>query len=272
VRLTALIGNPQGLNPVRVVWRTCIPELREAVSPCLDEKYLRDPEGLEKHPDVIVLGEGERIEVTIPTLVGPLLQSLIDRARSKPEYACSPYVSLPVLITVSGGDQVQRAFKRVRLAPYRALDKVYPPSKYVRNLNPVIQGLRRNPTHRSECYGGDRMSQFCQSDADCAGAVCSHGLCASPIPHEEQIICSHMGDGSSQIFNECNADGTTRRYYEAMRYQWYATGGSLRQAEDSSDAPSGRRVRFVPPDGPYTLWLIVRDGRGGEHWMRRDVP
>ena len=29
---------------------------------------------------------------------------------------------------------------------------------------------------------------------------------------------------------------------------------------------------FEPPDGPFTIWTILRDGRGGEAWLVREVP
>jgi hypothetical protein len=33
----------------------------------------------------------------------------------------------------------------------------------------------------------------------------------------------------------------------------------------------GSHLDFVAPPGPFTLWLILRDGRGGDAWKPFDV-
>lgn len=72
--------------------------------------------------------------------------------------------------------------------------------------------------------------------------------------------------------------------HETLRYRFFATAGSFAPAQTSSEPLPG----FVPDDpnavhieseytaptdmtGPVTLWIVVRDDRGGTSWLERPL-
>jgi hypothetical protein len=62
---------------------------------------------------------------------------------------------------------------------------------------------------------------------------------------------------------------------EAMRLSWYATGGALdvdRTGVTNADtSTTWSNVWTAPAAGPASLWIVVRDDRGGTGWSRIDV-
>jgi hypothetical protein len=68
--------------------------------------------------------------------------------------------------------------------------------------------------------------------------------------------------GSQQPFD--GPDGPTQ---EEMRFTWLATAGQIETPvtfEESDGA--GENTWTSPDDGDATLWVIMRDGRGGVDW------
>jgi hypothetical protein len=276
IRLTALVGNPQNL-PLRLRWITCLPQPGVAVPPCADTRSLADPEKLIGKPGVLDLGEGEQIDLTIPVLVQPLLLALIARGEQHPEYACSTYIDLPVVLIASGGGQKQSAVKSVRLSPYRELAKQSLPPKYVRNRNPEIREVRMDPKNVIQCAGGAQLNRYCTDATSCAGLECLDHVCQTAIPlGRERELCARLLEGSVQIFHECDADGSTRDYYEGVSWQWYTTAGTLTSKSagttlvDNGDLRGGDVIFTPPASGHWRMWLIARDGRGGLTWFQRD--
>jgi hypothetical protein len=72
---------------------------------------------------------------------------------------------------------------------------------------------------------------------------------------------------------------------ETIRYAFYATAGSFARARTSSELAEGYVGRpqlesqytapvdldALPPDRLVTIWVVVRDDRGGESWERREL-
>lgn len=72
---------------------------------------------------------------------------------------------------------------------------------------------------------------------------------------------------------------------ETIRYAFYATAGTFARARTSSELAEGYVGRpqlesqysaptdltKLPPDGRVTIWVVVRDDRGGEAWATRQV-
>jgi len=280
VVLSALVANPQGLAPLQVAWKACFPVPGQAVPPCLDPAYLRDPALLETAPGLVDLGEGLSIEVPVPAELGSVLADLVARAQSQPAYACTLYADVPVLVVATAGASRRMAVKRVRLTPYRELAGTPLQDAYVPNLNPALAGVRASPSSAADCVGGTPVVRSCASDADCGGVAClpaagaGTGACDDPLPGDEVKLCAVPTAGSAQSTFECNADGSRIQADEGLAYQWYTTAGTFGSRDPSAGAGSGNqtgdRATFFPPAGPVTLWVIVRDGRDGVGWLRRD--
>ena len=279
VVLSALVANPQGLAPLRVSWKACFPVPGLSVPPCLDPAYLRDPALLETAPGLVDLGEGLSVEVAVPAELGPYLAALVGRAQSEPAYTCTLYAEIPVLAVATAGTSRQMAVKRVRLTPYRELAGTSLQDAYVPNLNPALAEVRGSPTSPTDCSSGVPAIRSCLVDADCGGVAClpagvGAGACDDPLAGDQVTLCTLAAPGSAQIYSECNPDGSRLPRDESLTYQWYTSAGTFGSRDPSAGAGSGNqtgdRVTFFPPAGPATMWVIVRDGRGGVGWLQRD--
>jgi hypothetical protein len=281
ITLEALVANPQNLAPVTLTWKACLPLPDEAVSPCLDANALRDPERL-SGPGVIDLGTGSRVSATVPMDVAPYLAALIQRAQANAELACGLYAELPVLLIATAGPQRQVAAKTVRIAPFREVAGTSLENAYLVVRNPALQEIATNPLDPEACSGGAPVLRACQDPSDCGGAACvgaedGAGHCADRLLPVAQTLCARPLDGSQGTYFQCQADGTRIEYWEELSFQWYTTGGILAERDSRTPFdPSGNRttssVDFTPPEGPFTLWAIIRNGRGGVGWLVRDYP
>jgi len=261
--------------------------------PCLDPAILRDPARLDSTPGVIDLGVGESVTFTLPPSLAPLLQALVDQARQDPPRACTLYAEVPVLALVSAPGTTRIAAKTVRATPWQALRQEPPPGAYVRNTDPVLGAVRAGADDPGACAGGVPVARPCAADADCSSAACvagpggpdAPGACADPMPAGRLDLCARVAEPpvpipdpapimGSQVYAECRADGTNQTFFESLTWQWYATGGVLERTDGGAPGDlgdvTGQQVRFTRPEGSFTLWLILRDGRGGEDWIRRD--
>jgi hypothetical protein len=292
VRLTALVGNPAGL-PVTVRWKACLPQEGQAVSPCLDAAALRDPDAI-SGPGVVDLGAGTSLQIQVPDALAPALQQVIARARAQPSLACTLYVELPVLVVASApGAQTRVAVKTVRLTPWREVaSDPRLGGVYVRNVNPALVRVRTG-ADEAACRSGPAVARPCETSDDCPagagqsrvacrlgppGSARAAGQCEDPLPAGEQRLCAADRDKvvADPVYNQCLEDGTPQPFFEDVTLQWYATGGTFKGASGSSPGSNGNVVddvvTFTPPSGPFTLWVVVRDGRGGEDWLQRDFP
>lgn len=277
VRLRALVVNPKGRAPVHYTWTACLPLDADAASgTCLDPAYLRDPEKLALAPGAIPLAAGEgldAIDVPLPDATAALA-AIAARTEAQPGYACRPYVEVPVVLTVEAGDVRQTAVKIVRIA---GTDD---PTEYVRNTNTAVHELRLHPTKDQGC-DGDLVVQACDSDAQCSGAPClpgadgERGRCATPgatfPPSGGFDVCAYPDWSRIQKYDVCDPDGVRSTAHEVPSWQWYVSGGDIDQTNVVGNA-TGERVTLRRPDGPFTVWIVLHDGRGGEGWMRYDAP
>jgi len=281
ITLEALVANPQKLAPLVLTWKACLPMPDEAVSPCLDAEALRDPDHL-SGPGILDLGTGSRVSATIPTDLAPYVAALVQRAQAQAALACGLYAEVPVVLIATAGSQRQVAAKIVRIAPFREVAGTPLENAYLVVRNPALQLIARDPMDPDACSGGAPVLRACKSADDCGGPTClgaesSTGHCADPLPPRAQTLCARPLDGSQGTYFQCQADGMRIEYWEELSLQWYTTGGVL--ADRGTRAPfdpSGNRttssVDFTPPDGPFTLWAIIRNGRGGVGWLARDYP
>jgi hypothetical protein len=278
VRITALIANPLSLTPFRVRFATCLPSGTDALPPCLDPSALRDVDKLLASPGVVQLGDGVAagpyawaITVNVPDLTA-LFEQLIARAVATPGYQCRLYLELPVVVVADAGDDRQLAVKRVRLTPRHLVAGTALQDAYVPNRDPQPLGAWFVPGEDSPCQTGTPIAVPCSSRAPCVSGTCgADGFCAAAIPVRTGFLCA-IHDGSSVgAFNQCAPDGTRTLLAETLDWQWYATDGDFPDADVFGNA-TATPEKFIPPAGPFTIWTIVRDGRGGEGWIVRDVP
>lgn len=282
VRLAALLANPRGLSPVAVRWKACLPVQGQSVPPCLDAGYLSDPARLDGAPGVIDLGSGVAVDVPVPPQLAPALSALVDRANADPVYACSLFLEVPVVAIATAGPEQRLALKRARLTPYREVAGTPLAGAYPPNRNPALDQVRSAPG-ADACDGGQPVARTCATSADCGGAVAclpdpagGPGQCDDPRPAPGASWCALPSADSVQTVYQCRPDGSRVALSEELDYQWYVTGGSFDGPAVEPVSGTGnvtdRTVSFWPPAGPFTMWVIVRDGRGGSGWLRRDFP
>ena len=265
--LAALVANPQGRPGLAVEWVACLPQASQAVPPCLDQGYLQDPallvSGAGTLPGVVSLGAGLNVDWPVPSSPEVLaaLEFVVGLAQQNATYACRLYAELVVVAIATAGDRQEVAYKRIPLLPPTAWGSppgpvctpgpgaavCAPHDWYVLNLNPSVADVRLNPTDEDACTGGTSVAP-------------------AAFPSGEVVLCGVAGNGSSQAFNLCNPDGSTTSAFESLDWQWYATDGEFPDAGTGVGDSRGGHVKFQRPSGAFTLWTIVRDGRGGTEW------
>lgn len=296
LRLTALVANPLGRSPVQVTWYACLPQKGATPSPCLDPALLADPGRLATATGVLPLASlpappapptWNSITITVPAEVGPVLQGVKTWAEQHPEYACRLYAELPIVAVLETGPVREAAYKKVRLTPTSLVPGTSLEGIYVPNANPSVSALQLDPSDPDGCVDGSPVASGCRLDAECGSLSCvpdpdgGLGRCASdalaPFAGGERVLCGRHTPDSSGAFNQCVLDPSepdgvrVEAYNERLYWQWYATAGSF-EGESGVGNATGVHVRFTRPSEPFTLWAIVRDGRGGEQWVTRAFP
>jgi hypothetical protein len=100
-------------------------------------------------------------------------------------------------------------------------------------------------------------------------------------------VCEHdleplFDEATAQFFQARGISGQLETQRERLRFAWFADGGSFRnnltrQKNPRDPVPDTVGITGVwrePPTKPEratTIWVVVRDGRGGTHWARREV-
>lgn len=241
LRLEALVANPLGRAPVEVAWFGCVPDGPGGALPCLEEQTLRDPAALASTPGVFPIGTGATISFAVPGRSDPGIARLLDLlAQLPPAFGCRRYVELGVAAVVRAGDIEEVAVKRVRLTPATS----EPAPAYVRNANPTGLIARRAATE--DC----RFSEPVE---------------LAPFPAAKTFLCGFADEAAPQRFNLCDSAGPSDTAEESLDWQWYVTAGEFPEVGGVGNA-TGDSPEFEAPGVPFTLWLILRDGRGGVAW------
>ncbi len=263
VELEALVANPLRRTGLRVRWYACAPEAPGELPPCLDPAFLRDPAALAGAPGVFELpagpGTGERPP---PIPLSSVLQgageayalalaAAVARATEQPTYQCRVYVEIPLAVVAEAEGRREVALKRARLVP-RAADAPAPLDGYVLNLNPQVGDAFRAPADEDACAGGT-------------------SLAAGAFPPGRTVLCATAD--APGAFNVCGPEGGRTPIQETYAWQWYVTAGGFPELDGGVGNATGDAVDFERPAGTFTLWVIVRDGRGGEAWRAfEDIP
>jgi hypothetical protein len=270
LRLEALVANPLARAPLTVTWYACWPTGTDAVPACVDERYLRDPAALPRAAadpasGVVALGAGESVSVPIPAASDPRVAAavalLVRRVVDQPTWACALYAELPVVAVVEANGRRELAVKRVRLAADPAMVAAALEAAgieasrasvlagaYVRNENPGVFGV-----------GTGASEEACAGDATTAAPA--------SFPPERTTVCGAVSAGA-QAYN-ATCDGATgvpvATAVESLSWQWYVTAGEFPDAGGiGNETESAPELDRTP--GPFTLWVLLRDGRGGVDW------
>jgi hypothetical protein len=181
------------------------------------------------------------------TSLADALRFVVETAALIPTFECRLYAELVVVAVAEGGGLRSTAQKRVRVVvpPTAPLP---PPvtNRYQLNLNPRIAEVVRDPSDEEACTGGV-------------------SLATPPFPLGKRTICGKPA-GSAQEITLCNPDGTHPTASEALDWQWYVTAGEFPDESGGVGDATGSHVAFTRPDGPFWLWAILRDRRGGSGW------
>jgi hypothetical protein len=265
--LQALVANPTHRADVQIGWFACLPVASDAQVPCEDATMVQDPSRLAGLAGVIPLGLNAFPDPgPEPAVVGSVAMPLADpatvtsleraldyrivRAQGNPSYQCSLHADIVVIAVVAAGGKLATAVKRVpvTLPPAQSL----PPgvqNLYALNLNPDAVEVRRAPSDEATCAGGTSLAD-------------------GSYPAGRTVLCGLSDSGSVQQISVCDPDPRTD--FEALEWQWYATDGEFPDEGGVGNATGGH-LDFIRPPGPFTLWGIVRDGRGGVDWVTFDV-
>lgn len=259
VVLRALVANPRARPGAIVRWYACVPSASDATAPCADAAMLGDPARLLADPRVLQIGAcspdpgGEcGVAVTLPDVTAAIAYALSTAARD-PAYACRPYVEWPVLAVGQAAGRQVFALKRIRIVPTAAQLAAQGISQtYVPNVNPdVTSVVRSRPTWGT-----------------CAGGV---PVVPGPFPAGETTLCAGASPGAAEDFTACGPAGERSTTRENAAWQWFVTAGKFPEFSDGIGNASRNEPRFERPAGAFTLWVVVRDGRGGEGWVRSDI-
>lgn len=145
------------------------------------------------------------------------------------------------------------------------------------NRNPVLQGLKLDGTDwppeepRVIKYGEcpeERKKDVLSEDRSLV-KVCEHDL--EPI----------FDEAESQFYEERGFSGEPELQRERLRFSWFTDAGSFREQRTEQFDPRDPSPGNVGPQNDWrepparteraTLWIVVRDGRGGTTWARREV-
>ena len=238
-------------------WIACLPQPSDAIPPCLDQAYLQEPARLlgaaGTVPGVVSLGSGQAVSFPIPD-VRAALAFAVEAAQANITFECRLYVELVAVAIVTAQGSTAMAYKRVPIVPTQAqVDQVVlaiggkaVTQRYVLNLNPTIGEVKRDPSNSETCSGGIPVS-------------------TQPFPSGQTVICGLGTTDAAQTYDLCEPDGSVTPAQEQLDWQWYVTGGEFPDVGGVGDA-RGDHVTYQRPAGSFTLWSIVRDGRGGIDW------
>jgi hypothetical protein len=251
VTVTALVANPAGGLPISCKWTTCAQQ-DSATSRCL-----------ESSPGFAMLGES--IETATADGAEPSVMFTPDLALLTMVAQADPYRGLGgirqvVQIEVQAGAENVVGFKRVVFQP---------PSKVpvTLNVNPIVGPVEFNDAG----WGPTDTVRFSVAPPRMMGV-----MMGSSVKNQLAILedRSLPEDYVVRTF-----EGETRVLHETWRYNYFATHGSFSPTQGGGNnllfADAGIETTWAPVgtedggSGPTTVWIVVRDGRGGENWVAR---
>jgi hypothetical protein len=161
-------------------------------------------------------------------------------------------VGIPVVVeaTVETGDQTLRAIKRVLISEQSTPHTNPPPPHFDIDGIEIIAA----PDEPFTCVAADGE--------------------AVRVPADSEVELAPHVDGDEEPWLErymiIDARGMTDTRDEAAFYSWFSDGGRL--SEEVTKSPLRNELWETPKaPGCYNLWLVVRDGHGGQSACRLPV-
>jgi hypothetical protein len=303
VTLRALVAVPEGANVPNVDFRLCLArkpltELGPVNPECLSgDDTEPEPEAqggggapAEALPSTQPLGRGLEVTATLPRdackLFGPLRPAPKEGEPSgrpvDPDVTggfYQPFVARLGQALSIGGVRIDcdlATASRDNSGRYR--------EQYRPNENPILTRIELGdeplaldaPRERREVRAGTEIELVAWWDECPTTSSCGDGFCTA---NEDRVSCAEdctepRGCGGSERYVWYDADKRSvepRR--EAITVAWYASSGrfleeqtGLSEAEADSGRQTANRWRVGGEAGSATLWLVVRDSRGGQTW------
>ena len=288
VTLSALVATPTGdATAPQLSWGLCLArkpltELGPVNPVCLQ------PAGSEPADVLSSLGTGDAVPATVPMtacrVFGPSLPEAMNGQPAGRPVDPDPTGGFyqPVSVTLAETNVTSLGDIRIfcppsGLDPDQAVDFN---ANYRRNQNPIVDSIaladeRGNlvPITDSVTAAPGQTLLFTASWAACpTTAVCGDGICGAL---EDKTSCAAdcvtpKGCTGAEQYAYWNPDSRELQVrHESMRVSWYATAGKLADpvtGRDESETVTSTQNGWTAPtaSGPVTLWLVIRDARGGQ--------
>ena len=263
VRVRALVvdpANPQASAEVR--WRSCL-RLPRAAADVGEAENTRCPED----ENTLLLTSGP-VPLEAISLGAPLPPDLAGLLSAESD---APALQLQVQLEVGSESQPLVAVKQLTVTSRL-------PEGQEINRNPVLQRITLDGTDwlpdtpRTLKYGDcpDDRKKGVQAGDGSTVNVCEHDV--EPFFDEQT---------QSQFYEARGLSGEPELQQEILRFAWFTDAGSFRRNTTRQFDPRDPSPDNVGPQNSWrepatrteraTLWLVVRDGRGGTSWERREV-
>jgi hypothetical protein len=252
VTATALIADPGGGGrAVHYRWVTCA-QLDGDTSRCL-----------ESSPAFTALGEGDvnaMAEGAEPSVTFNPDSSLLTQLAQLDTYKGFLGLRQPVQLELSAGTEAVVGIKRMEF--------FLPPldgGAFSVNVNPVVGPLEFNDAGWEPDASVTFLAQPKAMGFRPPGAAVRNTVAVI----EDKTL--------RQDYLVTTFTGERRSVHETWRYNFFATLGGFSPAVAGGADPLGRdagiETQWTPVDGQdggtLTVWVVVRDGRGGETWVTR---
>jgi len=289
VTLSALVATPPGdaMQPA-LSWGLCLArkpltELGPVNPVCLQAPGLAPPDALSP------LGSGDTVPATLPMtacrLFGPSLPEAMNGEPAGRPVDPDPTGGFyqPVSVTLAATNVTSLGDVRV-FCPPSGLDQDQAANfnaNYRRNQNPSIDSIaiadesgNRAPISDSITVTPGRTLRLEASWALCpTTSVCGDGVCSAL---EDANNCADdcatpKGCTGAEPYAYWNPDSRALEVrHESLRVSWYATDGTFADPvtgrDESEFAETSSENAWTAPStlGKITLWLVIRDARGGQ--------
>lgn len=259
-RLEALIPDPTG-GPTTILWLGCDPDpYNQNRSPCADADLLQNPGDFggttgTLPPGVKLIGFNGNVAYAAAANVFDVLPADDSRRITGTVGQVIAFAVAEAVSPAASPADLQALFTRVQNDETRAIIALYRvkiSQNPERNKNPVISNLKV----------GDE--------------VWPTGAHVLMHTGETLNVDLDAPDDTFEPYTTLNADGTLA-HTERVVVAWYSTMGrftELRTAlrenvKTSLQAPGGTDpLDVVPEKRSGTMWVVLRDTRGGENWQQ----
>lgn len=150
--------------------------------------------------------------------------------------------------------------------------------RYLANVAPAVSVNLDDAPLPEVVRAGDELPLRARW-ADCpAAATCGDGLCSLDEPTDCPDDCTDLA-GCAGAETYLRFDPVTlalAEQREAISLAWYATAGTFlaaRTGREGDDLATSTDNPWTAPDepGPVTLWVVIRDDRGGVAWRTVNI-